>query len=40
MSTRLLDRQEDRVILRRLAVWVECMMLISGSILLGVLLLS
>ncbi|WP_255461813.1 hypothetical protein [Microbulbifer sp. ALW1] len=33
-------RREDRSTLRKLAMWVECMMLIAGSVLLGILLLS
>ncbi|MBB5210722.1 hypothetical protein [Microbulbifer hydrolyticus] len=40
MHKRLLYRQEDRNMLRRLAIWVECMMMIIGTILLGILLLS
>ncbi|WP_255463311.1 hypothetical protein [Microbulbifer sp. YPW1] len=40
MGKRLLYRSEDRSILRKLAIWVECMMLLTGSILLGILLLS
>lgn len=40
MGKRLLYRQEDRTILRRLAIWVECMMLLIGTILLGILVLS
>ena len=40
MHKRLLYRREDRSILRRLAIWVECMMLIIGTMLLGILLLS
>ncbi|WP_255359341.1 hypothetical protein [Microbulbifer sp. Q7] len=38
MQKRLLYRREDRAILRKLAIWVECMMLFVGSILLGILL--
>ena len=33
-------RREDRNSLRRLAIWVECMMLVIGSILVGILVLS
>lgn len=40
MQKRLLYRREDRSILRRLAIWMECMMLITGTILLGILVLS
>ncbi|WP_428818424.1 hypothetical protein [Microbulbifer sp. MCCC 1A16149] len=40
MGKRLLYRREDRSALRKLAIWVECMMLLAGSILLGILLLS
>ncbi|WP_257787925.1 hypothetical protein [Microbulbifer agarilyticus] len=38
MHKRLLFRAEDRAALRRLGIWVEWMMLIAGSILLGVLI--
>lgn len=40
MKKRLIYRSEDRKILRRLAIWVECMMLLTGTVLLGILLLS
>ena len=30
----------DRSALRRLGIWVECMMLLAGSILLGILVLA
>ena len=40
MQKRLLYRREDRNILRRLAIWVECMMLLTGTLLLGILVLS
>ncbi|WP_264189600.1 hypothetical protein [Microbulbifer elongatus] len=40
MHKRLLYRREDRNILRRLAIWVECLTLVIGTMLLGILLLS
>ncbi|WP_267893045.1 hypothetical protein [Microbulbifer pacificus] len=40
MKHRLLYRREDRRTLRRLATWIECMMLLTGSMLLGILLLT
>lgn len=40
MKQRLLYRREDRKALRRLAMWIECMMLLTGSMLLGILLLT
>jgi len=40
MQKRLLYRREDRNILRRLAIWVELMMLFTGTLLLGILVLS
>ncbi|WP_255875435.1 hypothetical protein [Microbulbifer elongatus] len=40
MHRRHLLRKADRSILRRLGIWVECMMLVAGSILLGILLMA
>jgi len=40
MKKRLLYRREDRKTLRKLAIWVECMMLITGSVLLSILVLT
>ncbi|WP_288129481.1 hypothetical protein [Microbulbifer sp.] len=40
MKKRLLYRREDRKTLRKLAIWVECMMLTAGAVLLGILVLA
>ncbi|WP_281282507.1 hypothetical protein ACONUD_03605 [Microbulbifer harenosus] len=40
MKKKLIYRREDRKTLRKLAIWVECMMLLTGTVLLGILLLS
>ncbi len=40
MHKRLLYRREDRKVLRRMAIWIECMMLFTGTVLLGILVLA
>ncbi|HEY8569789.1 hypothetical protein [Microbulbifer sp.] len=40
MNDRLVYRQEDRKTLRKLALWIGCMMLLTVFILLGILVLS
>ena len=40
MKNRLLYRAEDRSTLRKLGIWIECLALATGTLLLGILLLS